>query len=554
MQQRIFLTGLSGAGKSTVGRLVARLLGWRFIDTDWLIAQRVGKPVGQVLSEAGEKRFRQLEAEALQQAVEHHEVVIATGGGAIIDDANRRLMQSTGLVVYLQTAVEVAWQRLAEQVRQDGGAVTRPLLAGDDGQGRLSALYRARQRWYEEATLQLSTNCQTPEHLALQVIGGAIAHGALSASDAQPETITLELGKLTSQARVEWGGLARLPQALRAAGLLRRALIITDSEVGPLYAGPVQQVLAQADIDAAVFTIPAGESSKSFHCLQQIIDWLVEQRAEQQDAIVALGGGVVGDLAGFVASCYHRGVPLVQVPTTLLAQVDAAIGGKTGINHPQGKNLIGAFYQPRLILVDPACLLTLPERVYREGWAEIIKYGVILDAQLFEQLENADPVRPTDKDLLTSIIARCVRLKMRMVAGDERDQGQRAILNYGHTFGHALEAVTGYTTWLHGEAVSIGMEVVAQLAVSHGMFPAAEAARQRALLRAYGLPLTCGGVSISALLAAMQQDKKVRDGRMRWIMPRRIGEVGIDDFIHPLDVQAAIETVMQRSVEEERER
>lgn len=554
MQQRIFLTGLSGAGKSTVGRLAARLLGWRFVDTDWLVAERMGKPVSQILSEASEERFRQLEAETLQQAVEQQEVVIATGGGAVIDDANRRLMRETGLVVYLQTAVEIAWQRLVEQVRQDGGAAQRPLLAGDDGQGRLSALYRARQQWYEEAALQLSTDQETPEHLALQVIAGAIAYGALAASDAQPETITLELGRITSQARVEWGGLSRLPQALRSAGLLRRAFIITDSDVGPLYAGPIQQVLAQADIDSAVFTIPAGESSKSFHALQQIIDWLVERRAEQQDAIVALGGGVVGDLAGFMASCYHRGVPLVQVPTTLLAQVDAAIGGKTGINHPQGKNLIGAFYQPRLILVDPACLLTLPERVYREGWAEIIKYGVILDAQLFEQMENADPIRPTDKELLTSIIARCIRLKMQMVRGDERDQGQRAILNYGHTFGHALEAVTGYTTWLHGEAVSIGMEVVAELAVSQGMFPAAEAARQQALLRAYGLPLTCGVEDLSALLAAMQQDKKVRDGRMRWIMPLKIGEVIIDDFIHPLDVRAAIETVIQRGVEEERER
>lgn len=545
--QCIFLTGLSGAGKSTVGRLVADLLGWQFLDTDELIAAQMGQPAGQVLSSAGEVRFRQLESEALQVAARHVAAVIATGGGAVIAEANRRLMRETGLVVYLHASVETAWQRLSEQMRQGKAADIRPLVSGDDGQSKLHALNQSRQSWYKEAALHLSTDGETPERLALQVIAGAIASGALLAPEAAPESITLDLGRTTSQAIVEWGGLARLPQALQEAGLSRRIFLITDSAVGQLYAGPLQQSLIQASFDPHVFTIPAGESSKSLAWFEKIMDWLVSQHAEQQEAIIALGGGVVGDLAGFVAASYRRGVPLVQVPTTLLAQVDSAIGGKTGINHPQGKNLIGAFYQPRLILVDPACLLTLPERVYREGWGEIIKYGMALDAELFEQLERAGGIAPTDSTTLSAIIARCIRLKMQIVQGDEHDQGQRAILNYGHTFGHALESVTGYSAWLHGEAVSIGMEVAAQLAVAQGVLTPDKAARQRTVLTAFGLPATCTDIDISAALAAMQQDKKVRNGRMRWVLPDRIGHSAVYSDIPLSAVQEAIETVVQRS-------
>lgn len=545
--QRIFLTGLSGAGKSTVGRLAANLLGWQFLDTDDLIATQMGQPAGQVLNNYGEARFRQLEAEALQVAARHEAVVIATGGGAVITEANRRLMRETGLVVYLHTSVETAWQRLCEQVRRSEAADIRPLLAGDDGQSKLHTLYQTRQSWYEEAALYFWTDDERPERLALQIIAAAIAVGALLAPEAVPQNITLDLGRTTSQAIVEWGGLARLPQALQTAGLSRRVFMITDSAVGGLYAGPLQQSLMQAGFDPQVFTIPAGEASKSLAWFEQIMDWLVSHHAEQQEAIIALGGGVVGDLAGFVAASYRRGVPLVQVPTTLLAQVDSAIGGKTGINHPQGKNLIGAFYQPRLTLVDPACLLTLPERVYREGWGEIIKYGMALDAELFEQLERAGGIAPADGTTLNTIIARCIRLKMQIVQGDEHDQGQRAILNYGHTFGHALEAITGYSAWLHGEAVSMGMEVAAQLAVAQGVLTPDEAKRQRTVLTAFGLPVTCTDIDISAALAAMQQDKKVRNGRMRWVLPDRIGHSAVYSDIPLLAVQEAIETVVQRS-------
>jgi 3-dehydroquinate synthase len=547
----IFLTGLSGAGKTTVGRLVASVLGWPFIDTDDLIAWRMGCPVGQVLSEHGETRFRQLEAEALAAAASEQETVIATGGGTIIAETNRALMRQTGLTVYLRTSVACAWQRLDNQMRQAEGAPLRPLLAGGNGQQKLEGLLQARKGWYEEANLHLTTDMQTPESLARQVVAQAIAHGALCSPALPPEELTLNLSHASSQTIVEWGGLHRLRQHVQALGFRRRAFLVTDSTVGQLYGEPLKKLLEQAGIEAHLFAVPAGEASKSLSSFQEIINWLVEQRAEQQEPLIALGGGVVGDLAGFVAACYHRGVPLIQVPTTLLAQVDAAIGGKTAINHPLGKNLIGAFYQPRLTIVDPACLLTLPERVYREGWAEIIKYGVALDADLFALLETSPAIQPQESALLTKVIARCIRLKLEIVQGDERDQGQRAILNYGHTFGHALEAMTDYTTWLHGEAVSIGMEVAAHIALAQGLLLRESMARQQALLLAYGLPIACPGIDADAAMEQMSRDKKVRSGLMRWILPTRIGQAGIYDDVPLAQVRQAIEIVAQRSASQE---
>ena len=371
-----------------------------------------------------------------------------------------------------------------------------------------------------------------------------------SSSPGFSQTLTLKSGTTSSQAIVEWDVLHRLPEVLQAAGLPRRMFIVTDTKVGQLYTEPIQNLLQGAGFDPRVLTIPAGESSKSLECWQQILDWLVENKAERQEPLVALGGGVVGDLSGFVAACYHRGIPLIQVPTSLLAQVDSAIGGKTGINHIKGKNLIGAIYQPMLIIVDPACLLTLPDRVYREGWAEIVKYGIILDANLFKLLETHAPslyARRGDALLVTKIITRCIELKMDVVGADERDSGLRNILNYGHTFGHALEALTDYGTWLHGEAVSIGMEVAAQIAVSRGLLSPRDALRQRQLLQALGLPIHYSGIDTETILAAMQRDKKVRAGRMRWVLPAHIGRAEMYDDI-PLEmVRDAIEAV--RSIE-----
>jgi shikimate kinase/3-dehydroquinate synthase len=331
---------------------------------------------------------------------------------------------------------------------------------------------------------------------------------------------------------VDWGGLERLAVYLKRLNVPNRVFLIMDSNLQQFYASSVLRQLTMAGFEAHIYTIPAGEASKSQQQLNALYDWLIERRAERGEVLIALGGGVVGDLVGFAAATYLRGVPLVQVPTSLLSQVDAAIGGKTGINHPRGKNLIGAFYHPRLVLADPATLLTLPPRERTEGWAEVVKYGIILDAELFAQLEAHAPIlrdfTHPPAALLCQIIARCIALKVAVIEEDEREQGRRAILNYGHTIGHAIENVAGYGQWLHGEAVSLGMVVAATLAQQAGMITAEEVTRQNALLAALGLPTTYhGSLSVQALLSAVQLDKKVTSKRVRWIMPRRIGEVTI---------------------------
>jgi shikimate kinase / 3-dehydroquinate synthase len=542
--QRIFLTGLSGSGKSTIGRKVSELLQWEFIDTDALLSERYGMPVGQILIESGEKSFRQMESEALIFAASNERVVIATGGGAVISEANRSFMQANGLTVYLETSVEIAGQRIQKHIQQAGISVERPLVVGTDGQQRLQSLFQARRQWYEAAAVSINTNEESVDILSKQVVAFALSSGSLNDSFQSQETVTLQLGNVTSRAIIEWGGLYHLPEYLKSSGFAHRVFIVTDSDVGRLYSKPILRLLRNAGFVPQIFTIPAGEASKSIWFWQEILNWLVEQKAEQGEPTIALGGGVIGDLAGFVAATYHRGMPLIQIPTSLLAQVDSAIGGKTGINHPLGKNLIGAFYQPELIIVDPAFLLTLPERVYLEGWAEIVKYGMILDADLFEMLEDhIASLHARDATLLSKIITRCIQLKMDVVQRDERDEGLRNILNYGHTFGHALEVLTDYGSWLHGEAVAIGMEVAAQIAVARGLLANENALRQRELLIGLRLPQSCPSVDTVSLLEKMQRDKKVRSGHMRWILPTQIGQAEIYHDIPLRLIQDAIAKV-----------
>ena len=542
--QRIFLTGLSGSGKTSVGRHVSKLLRWDFIDTDTLLSERYGMPIGQILTEFGEQRFRQMESEALIRAAQNERVVIATGGGAVISEANRTFMRENGLTIYLGTSLEIAWQRVQKQIHQSGKSAERPLVVGKDGQQRLENLFLARKQWYEEAAVCINTSEDSLDIVSKRVIAYTLTHGYLNASSRVQETITLRLGKVTSNAVIEWGGLSHLPESLKSLGFSQRIFIVTDSDVGYLYSKPILSLLGNAGFVPQIFTVPAGEASKSIWSWQQILNWLVEQKAEQREPIIAFGGGVIGDLAGFVAATYHRGIPLVQIPTSLLAQVDSAIGGKTGINHPLGKNLIGAFYQPGLIIVEPAFLLTLQERVYLEGLAEIVKYGMILDANLFEMLEvHASSLLAKDSTLLTKIITRCIQLKMDVVQRDERDGGLRNLLNYGHTFGHALEVLTDYGSWLHGEAVAVGMEVAARIAVARGLLTNEHALRQRGLLLSLHLPQRCPGVDTISVMEKMQRDKKVRTGQMRWILPTQIGQADIyDDVPLPL-IQDAVASV-----------
>jgi len=526
--RHIFLIGLSGSGKSTVGRLLEQYLGMPLLDIDALIEEECRERIPAIFAQHGEEYFRSYESFVLDRITRTESgAIISTGGGIVTRAENRALMAERGVRVYLQVDPAVAIQRLQAQMEralaQNAVFEVRPLLAGPDPLASLHSL---------RSTLDKNT-----EQVAREII-------AMLNSSGELETVAPIVRHIKTgdgyDAVVDWGGLSRLGHYLEPLRLPSRIFLFMDSNLEKLYATTLVQSLKQSGFEPHLYVVPAGESSKSLSQLSAIYDWLLDQQAERREAIIAFGGGVVGDLVGYAAASYLRGVPLIQVPTSLLAQVDASIGGKTGVNHAKGKNLIGAFYSPRLVLADPALLLTLPERERTEGWAEIIKYGIILDAELFAQLEaHADALRAFSHPpvpLLCQIIARCIDLKAMIIEEDEREQGRRAILNYGHTLAHALENVSGYGEWLHGEAVSLGMVAAARIAQEAGMFAASDLERQNALLAALGLPVAYhGSVQARDILAKIQLDKKVVGKRVRWIMPRQIGEVVVtqmpDDLV-----------------------
>ncbi|MEO7001686.1 MAG: 3-dehydroquinate synthase [Ktedonobacterales bacterium] len=529
--ERILLIGPTGAGKTTAARHIAELLGWQALDTDALVERAAGTSVAAIFADEGEAAFRQREHAALASALAERRVVVATGGGIGERGANRELMRSHGWVVSLAVAPETSWRRVVAAAAADGAAsvgAVRPMLVGDDPQDRLRALALRRQPWYADADETIVADDLDADTLARRVVAGLVARGLLPTDSAEPQTAHVSVGHAGAgyDAVVAWGALAGLGARLTALRLPSRLFVVADANVAALYEPPLLAGLLDAGFQPHVFRVPAGEASKSREQLNAIHDWLAERRAERSEAVMALGGGVVGDLAGFAAATYLRGLPLIQIPTSLLAQVDASIGGKVAIDHPRGKNLIGAFYQPRLVLTDPAALLTMPPRQRTEGWAEVIKHGVALDAAYFETLEReADALAALHPMESTAAIARSVAIKAGVVAGDEREQegGQRALLNYGHTLGHAIETVTGYGAWLHGEAVAVGMAFAARLGARIGVTPGDLVARQDALLTRMGLPTRADGISARDLLRATLWDKKARGGQVRWVLPTALG-------------------------------
>ena len=343
------------------------------------------------------------------------------------------------------------------------------------------------------------------------------------------------------------GALGSLGAQVQAQGFKAgtKVLVVTNPVVNGHYGATALASLRAAGYDAYLLEIDAGEDQKTPATVALIHDAAFAQKLERGSLIVALGGGVVGDMAGFAAASWLRGIAVVQVPTTLLAMVDAAIGGKTGVNHPGGKNLIGAFHQPRLVLIDPQCLATLPPREFRAGMAEVIKYGVIGDGALFADLEAAgkrlaamDQLPPI---LLQQILERSAAAKAKVVAADEREGGLRAILNYGHTLGHVVEALCGYGTYLHGEAVAIGMVAAGELSLELGLWSADDQRRQRQVIAAAGLPVCWPELQAEAVLACLQGDKKVRDGRVRFVLPTALGAVEIRDDVSGPQVLAALQ-------------
>ncbi|NCR21245.1 MAG: 3-dehydroquinate synthase [Microcystis aeruginosa L111-01] len=342
---------------------------------------------------------------------------------------------------------------------------------------------------------------------------------------------------------IEKGSLANLGAEMSQLSLGKKVLLVSNPEIFEYYGQIAVNSLEKGGFTVSTHLIPAGENYKTLDSIAEVYDSALAHRLERSSTMVALGGGVIGDMTGFAAATWLRGVNFVQVPTTLLAMVDASIGGKTGVNHPQGKNLIGAFYQPKLVLIDPSVLKSLPVREFRAGMAEVIKYGVIWDAELFKQLEDSDNLASfsqIDGELLQTIITKSCQAKADVVSKDEKEAGLRAILNYGHTIAHGIESLTGYTSVNHGEAVAMGMVAAGAIAVKLGMWTEAENQRQTALIAKAGLETQIPPLNPDQMIETLTADKKVKDGKVRFILPTAIGQVTISDRVTPSMVREVL--------------
>ncbi|MCK9495383.1 MAG: 3-dehydroquinate synthase [Dehalococcoidia bacterium] len=554
--RQIVLVGLSGVGKTSVGRLLAERLGWPFVDTDDLVTAREGKHPAELIPERGEAAFREIEAQVVAEAARQVPAVIATGGGAFQRPANRLALGERGFICYLDaTAPEIA-RRLA----QDAEGPVRPLVA-DDPVTKLEELAEERRASYMLADLWVPVQMPDPALAATRILRAWGEQGAeLLTSQTRRErlgadvpprgpTALVDTGETRYPIWVGNGELARLGDRLRQVGLEgRRVFLISDSEVVERHGQTVARALSQAGVPGASYVIPAGEASKTVRVANELYAWFASEKAERRDVILALGGGVVGDLAGHVAATYLRGMPLVQVPTSVLAMNDAAIGGKVAVDLPAGKNLVGAFHQPTAVVADIDTLRTLQKRSFIEGFGEIIKHGLILDPVLLRVLEeNAAALSSgaPDWDLVTYVTARSARVKALVVSSDPTEQGLRAVLNYGHTIGHAIEQVTGYTEYLHGEAVSIGMMGAARIAVELGLHDEELLHRQADLLRAFGLPLVAPGLNVTVIMDAMQRDKKVVQGKQRFVLLEEVGRTTVRGDVPADLVQRAVTSLVR---------
>lgn len=506
MRPLIFIYGPPGSGKTTIGKCLAEQLNLPFLDMDDEIEKRSSKSIPEIFASEGENGFRQRESTLLRNVIAERHGVIALGGGCLLNPENRKLAQESGFVVCLTASREVLMHRLSNDGRQ------RPLLVGEsnaDRSARLEALLIQRADHYASFHPMIDTSHKVCEELIWEVqvrLGVFHVHGMGKGYDVW----------------VSDNGLEQIGEALRWRNLHGPLALITDEKVGGIYAERISRALQQSGYFVGTIAIPPGEQTKNLQTLSRMWEAMLSHNVERGSTVIALGGGVVGDLAGFAAATFMRGLAWVVLPTSLLAMVDASLGGKTGIDLPKGKNLVGAFHPPSLVWVDPKALHTLPSEEMRNGMAEVVKAGVIGDAELFRQCSKG--WQEIQADWKTTI-ARAMAVKIRLIQEDPYEKERRAALNFGHTVGHALETLTNYRL-RHGEAVAIGMVVESRLAEAIGLAEADVTEIIRSTLHELGLPTAMPkGIEFKDLIQVMGYDKKKSGGKIRFALPRRIGEV-----------------------------
>jgi len=625
----IVITGFSATGKSLVAKEVAQRLNWDFIDTDDEVVKLASKSIDEIFRQDGEGQFRKLEREVIRKACQQRQTVIAIGGGAIVERQNYELLAEKGLLFCLEAKPETIYQRLFQNATYGCETEVRPLLATNNPLERIRQLKASRQPYYANSDWTIHTDRLSLSQVAEEVVRGwQLLHGAFPERDSSVASLPQndkerrarndkrktgnDIGKDIAKDIACWvetatqsypvfvgyGLLDKLGEKIKKTGLSGVMSIISDETVFSIYGQKVESILQNAGFAVNTFAMPPGEESKNINSAIRLYDFLVEQRVERDDILIALGGGMVGDLAGFVAATFLRGMPWILLPTSLMAMVDASIGGKVGVNHPQGKNLIGAFYQPSFVLADVHTLNTLPDRELTSGWAEVIKYGLTLDKGFFEFLEaNADKLIKLEPNAVTQAIIRSAAIKAQIVSEDEKERGGRIILNYGHTIAHGLEAASQYKRFLHGEAVAIGMMGAAKLSQRLGLLSSDIVERQQSLLQRFGLPTRWEGIlgdcfvakaprndrkgchsegldealskakgqrpknllftpfrasahqdelreAISEVTKAMELDKKIRAKAIRWVLLTDIGQTTICSDIPRRDVLAILQELL----------
>jgi len=522
------------SGKTTVGARLAEALSLPFVDVDTAIEQTAGKPVPAIFADEGEDGFRARERAALDAALGGPAAVVATGGGAPCQPGAIDDMRERGRVVFLSTSLEGALSRIEDPA-------TRPMLARP--RAELEELYDQRQTFYRQAHLAVDTDGR-----AIEEVIGAIAAGLSAlddvADDAVAASSVVGLGERSYPIVVAPGSLARLGEGVASRlGRTGAAAIVSDDNVAPHYLAAARASLEAAGFSVVDHVVPAGEPSKQLAVAGEVAEALARAGLDRGSVVVALGGGVVGDLAGFVAATLFRGVAVVQVPTTLLAMTDSAIGGKTGVDLPAGKNLLGAFWQPRLVLTDTDTLATLPDRERRAAIGEMFKYGLLDSEQLYDLCDRVGPAVCTgtaDPEEQAELVRRCAAYKAQTVSLDEREtRDLRALLNLGHTVGHAIEAAAGYGSLLHGECVALGLVAACRVSRQLGLCDAALEERVVASLRRCGLDTDLDPWLRTDVLDRMRVDKKRAGSNVRFIALRGVGApeirlVELDELIEGL--------------------
>ena len=523
------ITGFMGTGKSTVGSILAERLGRRFVDMDERLEAELGKTIAEVFADEGEEVFRQSEARLCQKLASETGLVIATGGGALVNDQNRQILAESGPIVCLTAGIDTVLERV--EAFED-----RPLLPGDRAEKRhnIERLLLGRREAYARIPLHVPTDGINAAAVADRVFDTLAGNDEI----ADMTRITVPTPEGHYHICLGAGILAQAGRLLANRDLAKGpSAIVSNDDIAAHYAETLSESLKQEGYAPVLCTVPEGEAHKSLATVQGLYDQFVAAGLDRRSPIIGLGGGVIGDMAGFAAATYLRGAPFVQVPTSLLSMVDASVGGKTGVDLPQGKNLVGAFKQPAVVIIDPDVLAELPAAEFRAGLAEIVKHGILGAPELFRQLEKEGPTN------LTQMIADAVRVKVDVVIEDPFERGRRATLNLGHTFGHAIEQVSGYRL-RHGEAVAVGTVAAARMAVALDRCDSSIAERIENCLERLGLPTSASGLELDEVYAMMFQDKKRQGKMLRLIIPQDIGDVVIIDDPGADYVRAALASVL----------